>query len=178
MQYVVNTRKQLGTNMWGNTYHVEANSLQEASDYGIQIANIEKTVLHNTAKIITIGVRTAAEEDKLFNTMPANITGTWTGTGDASPLFVVARIDFTIFGERPSRKFLRAVVNETALGAFGLIVPAHLTMLTTNYAAPMASLPFLTDERGNRFNGSIVYQYVTKRNLTRRARREAKKLSL
>lgn len=125
MLYTVNTRKEMNVYKWGNTYHVNANSLQEATDYAMAIANIEKTVLHNTARIIQVGVRTAAEEDKLFNTTAANITGTWSGTGDASPLFVCVRVDFTVFGQRPSRKFLRAAVNETALASYGQMTSAH-----------------------------------------------------
>lgn len=88
------------------------------------------------------------------------------------PLFAVLRVDLTVVGSRPSRKYLRGVLAENNTdGPYNLVASA-VTSFTNLYAAPLAGVAGLVDVDGEEITGAVVYPKVGMRQLRRGSKKK------
>lgn len=124
---------------WTNIYHLVATDVGDALTYTDSIVAAERP-LYTGAVTITKG----RVDDALPNTDVSavkvfNVAGTRTPPLEhAVPLFVVARVDFTVLGGgRPSRKYLRSVFYEADISF--TIIEAPVKALLQTYANAVCS---------------------------------------
>lgn len=143
--YQVDIEKFMGTEFWTNRYIVRADSLQLATDLGQQIVGIERAVHDARVSFTKLSVRTRIQGDGRYTTTTLNLTGNVSNPGvELAPLFVVARVDFNAEEGRPSRKYLRGVINEVNLQGMRIASDA-VAFINQNYASPLASLADFVD---------------------------------
>lgn len=124
---------------WVNRYYVNAASLADASLASNGIVDAEKACYPAGVIITKSHVDDDVPLTENYETTVRNLAGTrTTPTGDAMPLFVVARVDFTVAGGgRPSRKYLRGVLFESD-ASFSTLGSGILALLST-YASSVAA---------------------------------------
>jgi len=161
------------TNYYGtfitNSYHVEAANLLTASNNGVAIANIQKTLIPSSVVIDTIRASTDALGDEVFYTRAVVIPGTRSGGGDALPTFCRWRVDMSIGFRRPLRKFLlEPTETDTTGGGFS---NAALAFIQTAYCDPLVALGYVCGPDGTVINSAACNQRVGMRQLRRGSRR-------
>lgn len=124
---------------WVNRYYVNAADLADATLMSNGIVDAEKALYPNTVVITKSHVDDDVPLTLNYETTIRNLAGIRTApTGDFLPLFVVARVDFSVAGGgRPSRKYLRGVLFE-ADTTFNTLGASILTALNT-YASSVAA---------------------------------------
>lgn len=176
-QYRVQIFKVITTGKpWSNVYHCVSDDLAAASSFAETLASIEQNVHYSFVTILRARVSTEAPADGIFNTITLNVPGLRGGSPQTLPLFNTVRVDFGVFGGRPSYKYIRGPIAETEQDG-GVISLGELSFFDTNYAQPLLDLSTtpiadgqLTDEDGNAFTGVTVYPSVQERQRTRRRR--------
>lgn len=155
-----------------NVYHVTAGSLNEAADYGEQIAALHAALLNaGTAQIYVNRVRasTLVPRDNAFVVRAINLRGTRPGLEDVYPPFCRFRVDLNIGPRRPLRKYLLEVRDTDANGD-GLLAPA-VAYVQANYVSPLVALGVVCSEEGTDIVGGTVSGTVGMRQLRRGSRR-------
>jgi len=176
-QYRIQIFKAITTGKpWSNVYHCISDDLAAASQFAQSLVSIEQNVHYTFVTILRARVSTEAPSDGIFNTVVFNAPGLRGGSPQTLPLFNTERIDFGVFGGRPSYKYLRGPVAETVQDG-GTLTGDEIVFLDTNYAQPMLDLSTtpigdgqLVDEDGNPFTSVTVYGQVQERQRTRRRR--------
>jgi hypothetical protein len=99
---------------WVNRYFVNAANLGDAAAMLPGIVDAEKALYHAGVMITKSHVDDNIEGTEVYQTVIHNTLGIRaTGGATALPLFVVARVDFSVVGGgRPSRKYLRGMLLE------------------------------------------------------------------
>lgn len=176
--YRVQVFKRIGVNgkEWSNSYHVRGTDLQTAVNYANTIASAEISVHKNNVEFVRARVSSATPGDTNFSTVPINIFGAIPVTSGQLPLFNTARVDFEVFGGRPSYKYLRVPLDENETQN-GEITSTLAGLLQTSYIAPLLALSpetvggdGLVDESGNDFTSATVQRPIQERQLRRRRR--------
>jgi len=161
---------------WSNVYHVVSDDLTAASAFAETLAGIEQNVHYSFVTLLRARVSTEVPDDGVFNTITLNVAGLRGGSPQTLPLFNTVRVDFGVFGGRPSYKYIRGPLAESEQDG-GIISVGELTFFDTNYAQPLLDLSTtpiadgqLTDEDGNAFTSVSIYPQVQERQRTRRRR--------
>lgn len=151
---------------WSNLWYVEAASVSEAADIGIEMwadalkdAAITATFcyevyasdLNPLASVYTIKPMPSADAD-----------GTIAATGDLYIPSAVVRVDLPVASGRPSRKFHRPPLWEAAVDNGRSLTSAILAPVTSAYNEVLATWP-VRDEDGNSFTGVVVRGLTTRR---------------
>jgi len=176
-QYRVQIFKAITTGKpWSNVYHCVSDDLIAASAFAETLAALEQNVHYSFVTILRARVSTEAPDDGIFNTITLNVPGLRGGSPQTLPLFNTVRVDFGVFGGRPSYKYIRGPLAESEQDG-GTITLGELAFYNTNYAEPLLDLSTtpiadgqLTDEDGNAFTSVSVYGQVQERQRTRRRR--------
>lgn len=148
---------------WVNRYFINAASLSDASVASTGIVDAEKVLYTSDVSITKSHVDDNVPLTDNYETTVRNLAGTRAAQSSVRlPLFVVARIDFTVLGGgRPSRKYLRGVLYKDDAG-FNFLGAGILTMLqtyATNVAASGACDPQGQDViGGSPFNAPAMRQ--------------------
>lgn len=158
---------------WTNVYWLEATDRAQARARGQAIANIERSVLDTRCVLTKFRVDDGTPNTDEYSTVAINLPGTKdNSTSELMPLFVVARVDFTVDGGSPSRKYLRGVLTEADVqGPFTLINP-KLDFLQNFYAAPTAGSAGFVDVDGELIDGGVVSSLVGMRQLRRGSKKK------
>lgn len=170
--------KRIGVNgkEWSNSYHVNSPDLVAAAATADVIAAAEQSVHKNNVEFVRARVSTQAVGDNTYTTVVLGTFGAIPVTSGQLPLFNTARVDFEVFGGRPSYKYLRLPLdeNETQNGEINSTLAGNLQTL---YYEPLLALAadeggdgFLVDETGQPFTGASVQRPIQERQLRRRRR--------
>jgi len=129
----------LSSEYWVNRYFIDAATLADAALASNGIVDAEKPLYSPDVVITKSHVDDNVPNTSNYQTTIRNLAGTRTShAGDRLPLFVVARVDFSVAGGgRPSRKYLRGVFYEMDV-SFSSIATLMLTSLNT-YASSVAA---------------------------------------
>lgn len=157
---------------WVNNYNINAASGDDAVPVISAFVNAEKALYDSAIVITKVRISSSTPDDDAFYTSAVNVAGTRTaGTGDRSPLFVVARVDFSVAWQRPSRKYLRGIFSEGDI-TFSALIPGITTVLST-YATAILAITGICDEHGNTFNGASVWPAPAMRQLRRGSKKKS-----
>lgn len=174
-RYLVQTRKatqEFGGRKWSNRYFLLADTMNEALDAAQTIWQTGERIFHYTdvycyevyANLVGDTPFTPGQTKPIDGSIASGVR-TIAGNGEILPTFVVARVDFTVAGSRPSRKFYRPHLREGDVTGDQL-TGGILTAITTGINA--ISSGFIIDEDGDQWspqNG--VIKGVTSRRLGR-----------
>lgn len=176
--YRVQVFKRIGANgkEWSNSYHVRAADLTGADGFAADIAAAEAAIHHANVEFVRYRVSTQTPGDNEFLTIPLNIFGARPVASSQLPLFNTVRVDFAVFGGRPSYKYLRLPIEETET-ADGQVQGPLAGIIETGYMVPLVSMSpedgltnGLVDEDGNGFTSASVKRQIQERQLRRRKR--------
>lgn len=169
----VDIEKVLLGEYWTNRYIVEAADLAAAAIVGDNIVEIEQSVHYNIVTFTKVRTSDRVPLTDVYAIRSINQPGILAGLTDYLPLFNVVRVDFTtIGGGRPSRKYLKMPVPESAQSN-GVLAPAFVTQVQADYADLMADLEGYVDVDGQLFSSGSVSPFVGMRQLRRGSKRRA-----
>jgi len=168
--FKVDIEKEYANEFWTNRYFVEAPDMAEASDCAMFIVSAERAIHWTSVEFKKVRISDTIPETEVFNTIILNLPGQQVLGGDPLPLFLVARVDFSVQNQRPSRKYLRGVLHEGAI-SYNLIASTFRDFIDTNYTDPLVALGCVVDESGNSFGASGVNPNVGGRQLRRGSKR-------
>lgn len=169
--------KQYQNENWANVYHLRAADIDEAAS-GVPILVAAERAIHlNTTEFVSARVADIAEGTDVFYSIPLGGFGS-VGPGEAAlPLWNTIRVDFAVTGGgRPSRKFYRGRLDETASSYLTVVtavanqIDTELTDMITDLAAN--GTPYV-DVDDQLVNNAVVYPRVQMRQLHRKRRRAA-----
>jgi len=168
--YKVDIEKRYSNEYWTNRYFVEAPDMAEATDCAQFIVSLERAIHWNLVIFTKFRVSDNVPNTEVFNTVTLNLNGQQNLGGEPVPLFVVARVDFSVANQRPSRKYLRGVLHE---GSFNYtnVSQAIIDFIKNSYADPLVALGCVVDEDGNAFGVAGVSPFVGMRQLRRGSKR-------
>lgn len=176
--YRIQVFKQIGTGKeWSNTYWAEATDLDQAIAFGAAVVGAEISIHKANVNFIRYRVSTKTPGDNVYATTPINQPGNRVIASGQYPLFNTARVDFAVFGGRPSYKYLRLPLEELEVQN-GILTPTqignieaeYIALLSPNFAGPLEPNG-LVDESGNFFTNITVFPQVQERQIRRRRRR-------
>lgn len=168
--FQIDIQKRWNEMYWTNVYHVEASDIPAARLIGYDIVSAERAI--HMPFVLFVSMRTRpypGPSEGNIQTLDAQGSAP---AGDFLPMFNVVRVDFPTAIGRPSRKFLRTQIPETGT-ANGVLLPAYVSLIQTEYIAPLASLPVgtLVDIDGQALTTGILYPAVGMRQLRRGSKR-------
>jgi hypothetical protein len=93
-----------------NSYHVNCADMTVALTGVSSLVAYERLIHDGNFLVTYVRVSTAVEGDDVFSTVPVNLAGTRSASGDTMPLFNTIRLDVPTFeGGRPSRWHYRGL---------------------------------------------------------------------
>jgi hypothetical protein len=156
---------------WVNRYFSDAADLAGAGGVAMAVVALERAITLPIVTFTKVSVRTTALADEVYTTLPVNLLGTLNQAGDPLPLFNVVRVDIGASVGRPSRKYLRGVLEEQI--TLGMkITTAMITLINNTYCTPLAQLAGLCDEDGNNFISASVKPEIGMRQLRRGSKKK------
>lgn len=173
--HIVQIFKQLGNEKWSNRYIVDSPSLVEASQAAVTISLRERNFHATNVQFTHARVSTVAPNDELFTTVPFNAVGAMTIDGGQLPLWNCVRVDISVGGGRPSRKFYRCPIDEgrtengAVSGTFASAITADINALISEIQTLDSST--LADPDGQDWVDATVHGLLVNRKLHRRRRR-------
>ena len=172
-RWVVDIEKLYQGEYWTNRYIVAAADLIAAQSIGSQIVGIERAIHLSPVLFTRYRVSDGVKDTDVYIVANLNLFGTGNLDNAAMlPLFNVLRVDFnTQGGGRPSRKYLRGVLQENNIAYNDINAPA-LTNYNTNYATPLAALAGFVDVDGQEIVQGSAYPFVAMRQLRRGSKRK------
>ncbi len=168
-QTVCTIEKRLGAESWVNVYHL-APAIGSAASAAADILAAERAVTCSNVLFTKMSLRTVVEDDEVYTTSPINLFGLY-GGGTNIPLFNVVRVDFQASTGRPSRKYLRGLLNRDDLGITALNGDT-VTRVQTNYAAVVAAIADFVDVDGDDILAGAVWPDVGIRQLRRGSKKK------
>lgn len=157
---------------WTNVYYIEAPG-GDVSAVDIQgIVNAERDVLLAQATITKARVDDNVPNTDNYVTVNYNVQGNRAGapTDTILPLYVVGRVDINAIAGRPSRKYLRCVLQESDTSMTAITGPS-LTALQA-YATAITAVPGLVDIDGQTFTSATVFPAPGMRQLRRGSKKK------
>jgi hypothetical protein len=156
---------------WVNRYFLNAASLADATLASNGIVDAEKALYMPEITITKSHVDDNAPNTSVFETVIRNLPGTRANVAaDRMPLFVVVRVDFTVAGGgRPSRKYLRGILNEGEVSFTTLA--AGVVTLVDQYAANVAASG-ACDPQGQDIIAGVTWKAPAMRQLRRGSKKK------
>lgn len=174
MPFRITIEKEFQGEFWTNVYHTGAATLADAITAGNEIVALERVIHLSNILFTKMRVDDGVPNTDNYQTATLNVFGTApanTGETVMLPLFNVVRVDFTVAGGRPSRKYLRGCMTEQHAGARN-IEASYVEFVRANYAAPLESTVNYVDEDGNLIVGASVHPRVGMRQLRRGSKKK------
>lgn len=165
-------------NPWCNTYYVRATDLLDATGFVVNdLVDLDRVMHLDYVSYVRARVKAVTEDPPApFSVTPLTGGGIRSSSSNTLPLWNVFRVDFTVFGGRPSRKLFRGPVLESDQNGGGIETTVR-NQLQTDYADYAATNLFATatttglvDESNNLFDGCEVYPFVQMRQRHRKRR--------
>lgn len=157
---------------WTNVYWISGADIDAAHQDASNLINLEKALLYSSILITSVRTDDAVEGTDAYRTYTVNTPGSRTPSSDMLPLWVTARVDFTVAGGgRPSRKYIRGCLEEadmtmTAIGS-------GTTGLLNTYAAGVAALAGAVDVDGAEILNGVVMPVPQMRQLRRGSKKRS-----
>lgn len=156
---------------WTNRYIVDANDLGAAHLIGGDIVEIEQTVHKSPVTFTKYRTSDMSVGTDIYTTTNINQPGLDANIVSYLPLFNVVRVDFSTVGSgRPSRKYLRVLIDEANQNN-GVLVNDFIAFMNTNYASLMQGLQGFVDVDGQAISNGSTYPLVAMRQLRRGSKR-------
>lgn len=156
---------------WTNVYHVNANAGEDTTPITNAIVAAERTILCAPAIITKASITLpGAGSGSVLGANVYNQEGTNVAP-NPFPLFVTARVDFTVASSRPSRKYLRYVLDEGSAGITG-ITSGMLSALNT-YAAAIVAVAGICDVDGQPLVSGSAKNALAMRQLRRGSKKSS-----
>ena len=176
MPWRVTVEKVLSGEFWTNRYILSSASLADAYSAALDtIIPAERAVTSNYVTFVKVRVDDMVPNTDNYQTGILNMQGLRNVTGDLMPLYVVARVDFTVNASSPSRKYLRGVLYENDVTGPLQVSAGTQTVINDAYVAPMVALASFVDVDGQDIVGGATNPNVGMRQLRRGSK---KKLTL
>lgn len=105
---------------WTNVYFHGGNDFAAAAQFANGVVAAERALYHSGITITKYRIDDNVENTDNFVTVPLNVSGTRAATSDPLPLFATGRVDFAAGTGRPSRKYIRGLLQENDTAAFKL----------------------------------------------------------
>ena len=168
---VLEIEKLYGAEYWVNRYFLSTN-IGDSGAVAPEVLALERSITDNRITFTKMSLRTIAEGDDVYATVPINLPGLkdWGGS-DLLSLFNVVRVDFAAAVGRPSRKYLRGVLGEASTLAFN-ITDAVIATINTSYATPMAAIAAFCDAQGEDIISGACARAVGMRQLRRGSKKK------
>lgn len=171
--FQVDIEKRLGSEFWTNRYIVEAPNIGEASQFGLNIVAVERTIHSTAVQFTKMRTSTTAVGDGIYNIAPLAGTGNRSVVGtQLLPLFNTLRVDISANTGRPSRKYYRGVLTENDIS--GDAVTESFTSFADaleNLVGATPPAPRVVDPDGETLSTITVMPNVQMRQLRRSRRR-------
>lgn len=154
-----------GSDDWGNAYHAVSDDLADATSLANLVAQAEQIIHQDYVNIERARISRVFPDTDEFNTLVLNYPGLRSAVSVSLPLWNTFRIDFSVLGSRPSRKYMRGPVlqvdqNGTQIQASGFsIMNAYITAIEAQFSADGIA-PGLVDESGNPFASAAAFGQV------------------
>lgn len=132
---------------WVNRYFLEAADLAAAATITNSIIAAERAVTLTPVQFTKATTRTTVQGDYNFITTIINGTGQRAASTDMVALYMTVRVDFQAAAGRPSRKYLRGVLQESDV-SWNEITTALQSTVNTSYANVLAGLTGYVDGQG------------------------------
>lgn len=167
----VDIEKKLGSEYWTNVYYVFAEDLATAHGIAQNIVQIERAITATGVTFTKYRTSDVVPGTDIFVSTNNNEAGLRPVTmAGLLPLFNVARFDLSAEAGRPSRKFMRAVLQESDI-TFDAIDPGILAELDANYSQPLELIEELRDIDSQGIVDVQLYPLVGMRQLRRGSKR-------
>jgi hypothetical protein len=172
--WVCDIEKVLQGEYFTNRYILQALTMEEAAGYAGLIAGYERAIMSTAVLFTRHRVSDGQPNTDVYQVTNLNTLGLYAApVALVLPLFNVVRCDFnTAGGGRPSRKYLRAVLEEENTN-FNDITAARVTQITNSYVAPLIAMDAFVDVDGQQFSSGSVFPRVGMRQLRRASKRKA-----
>lgn len=133
---------------WTNVYWADFPTPAAAIPTAEDLVTAERGIHLPAVTFTKFRIDDGTPDTEIWETQVLNLQGLASTTGEMMPLFVVARVDFTVAGGgRPSRKYLRGVLTEEVVNGF-LLNAGMLTVLGSYAAAVAAAATHDVDGQG------------------------------
>lgn len=158
---------------WTNVYWLNVANPPAGNAAAEAVVNAERSTLDNRCIITRYRIDDAVPLTDNYHTVVLNVTGaSANATIELMPLFSVVRVDLTVAGSRPSRKYFRGYLLESIVeGPFNISASA-ITSFQTNLADALAAIPELCDVDGQDVVGAKVWPKVAMRQLRRGSKKK------
>lgn len=169
---IIEIEKVLNGEYWVNRYFC-SEAIGAADNTANAILNAERQIHFAPVTFTKMSLRTVTEGDEVYATAPINLPGLADLMGgQIMPLFVVARVDFQAQVGRPSRKYLRGVLDEAQVTTFDIGAP-RVASINGNYASVVAALAGFCDIDGDDIIAGSVSPKVGMRQLRRGSKKKS-----
>lgn len=167
------TEKEYQGEFWTNVYWLDHETVAAALADGLAIIQAEQAASAAAVLFTRYRVDDAVIETDNYQTVIVNQYGAVAADGNQlMPLFACLRVDFTVSGGRPSRKYFRGMLYESNVdGPFNL-VPAFVTARQADLATNIAAVASYVDVDGQEITGGLVYPKVAMRQLRRGSKKK------
>lgn len=163
-------QKAIDTEFWTNRYTLDlATADPEQADIQT-ILLAERNITTTSVSFTSYRLSTATVGDETFFIVPVGESGLYSGGGDRLPLFNCVRVDFTVLGTYPCRKYLRTGLTETMVAGLYL-TPTYRDLVNANYADVLAGLSSYVNPAGRSITGGAAPEEIAMRQLRRGSRR-------
>ena len=170
--FALDIEKQFGNEYFSNRYILSGATLTGLVPTGLAITNIERFITSVRCTFTKYRIRDMTPDNDQFVVVQVNQPGQRGAGGTALlPLFDVARVDFSVGLGRPSRKFLRGVLQLADIGDTGELLTATIATINTGYVIPMLAVSEYVDVDGEAFTAATVARFASNRQLRRGSKR-------
>jgi len=151
---------------WTNVYYADAETGSNSFTITDALVNAEKA-LYTPATVVTkVGITLPGSQNAtVLGANIYNVAGTGAVGAELYPLFAVARVDFSVANSRPSRKFIRAFLQENF--ANGLTIEAAALTRLQTYADAIVAIAGICDVDGQAIISGAPKPAVAMRQLRR-----------
>jgi hypothetical protein len=133
---------------WTNVYWADFATPAAAIPTADDLVTAERSVTLPAVQFTKYRIDDGTPLTEVWETKTLNLPGLSATTGDPVPLFVVARVDFSVAGGgRPSRKYLRGVLTEAVMTMVA-IDSGQLAALNSYASAVVAAATCDVDGQG------------------------------
>jgi len=160
----------MGTEYWTNVYHVNVASLADALTEGYQLVDREKVIHHTNVAFDRIRVSAMPVSGGQFISAALVGDGLAPGPSDV-PLFVVARVEWTVGFGRPGVKMYRGALVEADIVGPTALTPEVRSFYATWAAETLVQVPTLQKMSGGVFTAGVLSPSPGMRQLRRGSRR-------
>lgn len=158
---------------WTNVYHLDGAVADQTANADAIVA-AERAITHNAVLFTKMRLDDNVPNTDNYATRVINQFGGVEGAAEATllSLFNVLRVDFTVTGGRPSRKYLRGVLREDMV-EFDRIIPASVSFFQTNYANVVANVAAYQQADAQDVTGAVVHPFVAMRQVRRGSKKKS-----